>query len=169
MWFLRGRIYPVKRDEEGQSARQRAFDLFWEGNRPAQVCKMVPISPRTACRYFEDFKKLHHQVPYSTIRKWLRENEEFSEAVITMLAASLEMPREEVVARLQKPWGLLQAMKGEWPNYRVDRQRTSMEERLLAALEVIQFAEYVGQKDPRLVRETLKKLMLDRGKGSSGT
>jgi len=160
-WF-RNRDHPIKRDENGLSARQRAFNLFSEGYRPAKVCKMLPISLRTACRYFEDFKKLHHRVSYSAIRKWMKEHPEFSEAVIDMLATSLEMPREEVIDRIQKPWGLLRAMKGEWPDYRLERQRTGLEERLLAALEVIQFADRFGHKEPRLVVETLKELMVDK-------
>ncbi len=83
-----------------------------------------------------------------------------------MIATSLEMSPEEVVVRMQKPWGLLQAMKGEWPNYRLDKQRTEIEDRLLAALKVIQLADRFGQKDPRLVREILGKLMMDRGEES---
>ena len=162
MRLFRRRRYPLKKDENGRSARQRAFDLFSEGYRPARVCNMLPISLRTACRYFEDYKKSHHRVSYSAIRKWMKGHPEFSEAVLDMLATSLEMPRDEVIARIQKPWGLLRAMKGEWPDYRLEKQRTGLEERLLAALEVIQFADRFGHKEPRLVMETLKELMIDK-------
>ena len=92
----------------------------------------------------------------------MKGHSEFSEAVIDMLATSLEMPREEVIVRMQKPWGLLQVMKGEWPNYRLERQRTGIEERLLAALQVIQFADRFGHTEPRLVMETLSELMIDK-------
>jgi len=167
--LFRGRRYPVKKDENGLSARQRAFNLFGTGQRPAQVCKTIPISLRTACRYFQDFKKLHHRVPYSTIRKWLEESPEFSEKVIAILATSLEMDPEEVVARMQKPWGLMEAMKGRWPDYGLERERTEIEDRLLAALEVVKFADVFGHKDPRTVREILKQLMMDRGEESPET
>ncbi len=169
MWLFRGRKHPIKRDENGRSTRQRAFALFGEGQRPAQVCKTIPMSLRTACRYYQDFKKLHHRVPYSTIRQWLRERPELSDRVIATLATSLDMSREEVVIRMQKPWGLLGAMKGDWPNYKLDKRRTEIEDRLLAALIVIQFADKFGQKDPRLVREILGKLMIDRGEESPET
>ena len=132
MKIFGGRRYSIKRDENGRSARQHAFDLFSEGYRPARACKMLPISLRTACRYFEDFKKLRHRVSYSAIRKWMRGHPEISEAVIDMLVTSLEMPWEEVINRLSKPYGLMAAMKGEWPNYRLDRQQTKIEEHLLA-------------------------------------
>ncbi len=92
----------------------------------------------------------------------MKESPEFSEKVIAMLATSLEMSPEEVVRRMGKPWGLLQAMKGEWPNYRLDKKRSDIEDRLLAALQVIQFADKFGHNDPQMVRETLERLMIDR-------
>ena len=163
MRLFRRRKHPIKRSGGGLSARQRAFDLFSEGYRPAQVCKMLPISLRTACRYYEDFKKLHHRVPYSTIRKWMKESPEFSDKVIDILATSLEMSPEEVIIRMQRPWSLHQAMLGEWPDYRLDKQRTEIEDRILAALEIIKFVEVFRQKDPQFVRETLMKIIIDRG------
>ena len=169
MRFFRRRKHPIKRDENGRSARQRAFDLFGKGQRPAQVSKIIPISLRTACRYFEDFKELHHKIPYSTIRKLMKQSPEFSDKVIAILATSLEMDPEEVVARMQKPWSLHQAMLGEWPDYRLDKQRTEIEDRLLAALKVIKFAKIFGQKDPQFVRETLMKIIIDRGEESPET
>ncbi|MFC1982744.1 hypothetical protein ACFLV5_03050 [Chloroflexota bacterium] len=166
MWLFRRRKYPLKSDEKGLSARQRAFELFGEGKRPSQVCNTLPISLRTACRYFEDFKKLHHKVPYATIRKWMRDNQEFSDKVIGMLADSLEMSREEVVTRMQKPWGLMEAMKGKWPDYRLEREQREIESRLYAALEVVRFTEIFGQNDPGTVRETLTKMIMDRNADS---
>ena len=168
MRLFRRRKHPIKRDENGRSTRQRAFDLFSEGYRPARVCNMLPISLRTACRYFEDFKKLRHKVPYSVIREWMKDHPEFKESVIDMLAISLEMPREEVISRLSKPYGLMAAMKGEWPNYRLDRQQTKIEERLLAALTIVQFANIFGHKEPRLVTDTLKRLIMDRSEEAPG-
>ena len=169
MKLFGGRKHPIQRDENGQSARQRAFNLFSEVYRPAQVCKMLPISLRTARRYFEDFKKSRHRVLYSAIRKWMKDHPEFKEAVIDMLAISLEMPREEVISRLSRPYGLMAAMKGEWSNYRLDRQQTEIEERLLAALAIIRFANIFGHKEPRLVIETLKGLMIERSEEAPGT
>ena len=79
------------------------------------------------------------------------------------------MSPEEVVTRMQKLWGILEGMKGKWPDYGLDKQRTAIEDRLLAALEVIKFAARFGQKNPRLVREILKQLMIGRGEESPGT
>jgi hypothetical protein len=93
----------------------------------------------------------------------VRENPEFSDKVIDILADSLGMSREEVVARSQKPWGLLGALKGRWPNYGLERERSEIESRLLAALEIIKFADIFGQRDPLMVRQTLKQIMIVRG------
>jgi hypothetical protein len=163
LWPCKGRRHPIKRDASGLSARESAFRLFTEGKRPAQVAKVLPISSRTACRYFEDFKKQHHNVPYSSIRKWMKESPEFSDRVIAVLANSLDMSTEEVVIRMQHSWGLLRAMKGEWPDYRLERQQTEIEDRLLAALEIVNFADRVGSTNPQLVRKTLRELMTGRG------
>ncbi len=161
MRLFRKRKHPLKRDENGRSARQRAFELFGTGQRPAQVCKAIPISLRTACRYFQDYKRISHKIPYATIRKWVRENPEFSDKVIAMLATSLEMNTEEVLTRMAKPWGLLGALKGKWPNYGLERERSEIESRLMAGLEVIKFAEIFGQKKPQFVRETLRELIIE--------
>jgi hypothetical protein len=93
----------------------------------------------------------------------MRENPEFNEKVIVLLANRLGMPREEAIARALKPWGLLQAMKGKWPDYGLEKQQTAIEDRLLTALEIVNFADKVGDNDPQLVRETLRQLMVSRG------
>jgi hypothetical protein len=93
----------------------------------------------------------------------MKESPEFSEKVIDVLAASLGMAPEEVITRMQKPWGLMEAMKGRWPDYNLERERTEIEERLLAALEIIKFADVFGQKDPQTVRKTLIEMIIRRG------
>lgn len=66
----KGRKYPIKRDSYGRSARQRAFAAFENGKTPAEVAVMVPISVRTARRYFADWQKLPHnlELHYRMIR-----------------------------------------------------------------------------------------------------
>lgn len=99
----------------------------------------------------------------------MKTNPEFSSKVIDLLTANLDMSREEVVTRLQKPWGLVQAMKGEWPDYRLDEQRTAVEDRLLAALEVVNFADKFSQKDPRKVKDILRQLIMGRDEEPNDT
>jgi hypothetical protein len=42
----------------------------------------------------------------------------------------------------------------------LERERTEIESRLMAALEVVKFADIFGQKNPQFVRETLLKLII---------
>lgn len=157
-WFSR-RKYPIKRDPSGRSARQRAFALFTEGKRPAQVCKMLPMSFRTACRYFQDYRQLNHLISYPAMRRWMREHPEFSERVIDVLAKNLQIPLEQVMARVGRPWGLLELMKGRWTSSEVKEHRTQMEERLEAALLIIQFADKFGGNSPHRVKQLFTRLM----------
>lgn len=66
---------------------------------------------------------------------------EFSEQAIKSLATELGMSREEVIERLQKPWGLKQLLIGKWPNYARERRRSRAESRLEAALKLVHFSE----------------------------
>ncbi len=70
---------------------------------------------------------------------------------------------------MQKPWGLMEALKGRWPDYGLERERTEIEARLLAALEIIKLADIFGQKNPQFVRETLMRIIVDRGEESPET
>jgi len=111
----KSRKYPIKRDEYGTSARQRAFDDFDRGKRPAEVALVEGISLRTACRYFADWKKMrpNMRLTYRLHKAVLKSNDEFSEQLIEAIAANLGMSREEVIMRLQKPWGLKQLLMGK--------------------------------------------------------
>ena len=162
MRLFRGRKHPIKRDDSGRSARQRAFALFEEGLRPAEVARITRTSPRTMFRYFQDYKTSHSRLPYRVLRQWVRANPEFSEQVIAMLGNTLGMSKEEVADRARRPWGLLQGLRGEWPNYQLENQRNQVENRLLAALELLKFCEIFGH-DPQFIRQTLKQLIMERG------
>ena len=67
--FYKSRKYPIKYDKYGRSTRQRAFELFDEGWRPAQVARELNMIPRTAYRYFECWKKLPKDLE-TTYKLW---------------------------------------------------------------------------------------------------
>ena len=130
-----GRKYPIKRDEFGRSARQRAFWLFDTGMRPSAVAPRVGISVRTARRYCADWKKTGaDDKRYHFVKKLIKNSSEFSEKTIEILSTGLGMSREEVIERLQKPWGLRQGLLGEWPNYNREIMEGEAESRLRTAL-----------------------------------
>jgi uncharacterized protein YneF (UPF0154 family) len=158
------RKYPIIRDDQGLSARKQAFDLFTSGPRPAQIHKkgMIPVKILTLFRYYEDWKKLTHHLPYSSIRKLMRKHPEFNEGMIKTLAETFGMKTEEVVKRMQKPWGLMQAMQGQWPDYKLEKTQSEIENRFQAALRIISFVEKYEGREPKQINDLVKKLISDQ-------
>lgn len=106
----RNRKCPIQRDELGRSARRRCFEYFDKGLRPARVTKLDNIKFKTVCRYFADWKKLPKNIEdnYRHLRTLRKNTTGFSENTIKTLAEYLKLPEDEIVLRLQKPWGLKQ-------------------------------------------------------------
>ena len=154
----RSRKYPIKKDEHGRSARRRAFDAFDFGKRPGEVVRMVGVSPRTAYRYFADWKKLPQnlELHYQTMKTVRKSNREFSKETVESLSAYLEMSEEEVNERLGKPWGLRQLLMGKWPNHCQEREQNEAELRLRAALHVINLMESGGVPPEKILDQLLK-------------
>ena len=158
--FKKRRKYPIKRDESGESARRRAFHAFDKGLRPAQVIRKVDISLATACRYFADWKKHSpaFELRYRSLRTLSKRRGELSEETMKMIAEILEMSVEEVLWRLQRPWGLKQLLLGEWPDYVREARQSEAEARLLAAVRIVRFNELFGVTPDRQ-REILEALI----------
>jgi len=161
----KSRKYPIKRDEYGTSARQRAFEAFDQGKRPAEVVPMVEVSLRTACRYFADWKKQPKdlELRYRIAKTAVKIDSEFSEQTIKVLATGLGMSEEEVISRLQKPWGLKQLLMGKWPNYRREMVQSEQESRLRAALNLINYIESCGMP-PKEIEKEIDKLIGEASK-----
>jgi len=140
------RKYPIMRDEYGISARRQAFGAFDRGKRPGEVAQMAEISPRTAYRYFADWKKLPQnlELNYRIARTALKNHPEFSAKTIRAVASHLDISEAEVIERLEKPWGLKQLMMGKWPNYRTEKLKSDREARLEAALKLVVLVEQSG-------------------------
>ena len=76
-----------------------------------------------------------------TVRK---SNGDFSQKTVDLLSTCLEMSEEEVMERLEKPWGLKQLLMGKWLDHRQEREQSEAELRLRAALSFIDFMETGG-------------------------
>lgn len=154
----RSRKYPIKRDEFGRSARQRAFEAFDRGKRPREVVHLVGVSPRTACRYFADWKKLPRNLDlkYLIMKTVRKSSGDFSQKTVDLLSTCLEMSEEEVMERLEKPWGLKQLLMGKWPDHRQEREQSEAELRLRAALRFIDFMETGGVPPEKILDQLLK-------------
>ena len=154
----RSRKYPIKRDSYGSSARQQAFDAFDQGKRPAEVATIVPISKRTADRYFAYWKNLPKNLDrkYRVGKAILKNDGEFSRPIVESLADTLGMREEEVIERLSRPWGIKQLIMGKWPNYAKDKRQSVYESRLQAALWFVLILERSEMPPETITAELLK-------------
>ena len=159
--FHKRRKYPIITDESGRSARSQAFDLFSMKYRPSQVFKdgLVPVSMKTLLRYFEDWKKQEHKIPYAILRKLVRANPESDESSIKMLAEHYEVPPEQIALILQKPWGINRLARGELPDKKPERSRSEIEDRLEGALRLINFGEQLCCNSPEQTQRLLVEIV----------
>ncbi len=101
------RKYPVKRDEEGRSARQRCFEMF-DGNIPqADISKAVGVKIETVYRYHQQWAKergLEQRILY--LKAVLKKDAPDRERTVELLAKTLGISREDVESILLKPHGL---------------------------------------------------------------
>ena len=159
----KSRKYPIKRDEYGRSKRQQAFSYFKKGYRPAQIHKeeLIQLSEKTLFRYFEDWKKERPQIPYSILKNHVTRDPEINERTIAKLSKALEIKKEEVVKRMQRPWGLMQLIKGQWPNNKVARIRSENENRLDTALRLSLLFKEVNDKKPAEVGNIIQRFIIE--------
>ena len=142
----RRRKYPIKRDESGKTARRRAFELFDNGKRPAEVAYLVGITKRTGFRYFQDWKKLgpNFEARYTIVKKVLDSSPKHHEGAVKMICELLGLPEEEVRARFQEPWGLKRFMMDRWSTKETDTNSTEQSKewaRFKEALDLIYLTE----------------------------
>jgi AraC-like DNA-binding protein len=158
----RHRKYPIKRDESGKSARCRTFQLFDQGLRPSAVAPRVGISARTACRYFQDWKRQPSclEVRYRVLRAALKNRRIPASDLVQSLAVILGITSEQILEKLEKPWAIRQLLSGQWlaMEERGISRRTL--ERLDAALDILRIYEVQGISPQRIVEE------LDRLQGA---
>ena len=109
----KSRKYPIIKDEYGRSLRKRCFERFEEGLRPAQIARELNMIPQTTYRYFECWKKLPKDLDNTCThwRKEIKNDSEFSNRLITMLSETLGTSEEQVIIRLQQPWGIKTLLK----------------------------------------------------------
>lgn len=139
------RRYPVKRDEQGRSARQRAFVLFDQGCTPAGVAAQVEISARTARRYHADWKKRPHDYPIRyTLMKMALRDQHLRLSMAQAVASDLKLPVRTVLPYLSRPWAAKQLLTGEWRNWAAEERERRERLRLQAATEVIEMYEREG-------------------------
>ena len=157
----RSRKYPIIRDEDGQSSRQQAFQLFNEGYRPMQIFHMhiLPVPRNTLLRYYEDWKKQNHKISDAQFKRYLKASPELSQEYVNMLAEYFGVPEEEIIVRMQKPWGISSLSKGELPDRRLFRIQSKVERRLELALRFIYLGEHVFKNNPKQIGDLINEAL----------
>ena len=124
--FRKRRRYEIKRDAYGRSARRRSFEQYDEGKRPSEAAPIVGISIKTACRYYQDWKKLSRRLQerYELIKSMMEHSPDFSESVLKNIVDILGLTLQEVRSRMEKPYGLKRLMMGRWQTEADKRQDT---------------------------------------------
>lgn len=154
------RKYPIKRDEQGLSARKRAFDAFDRGMSPAQVSSEYGIEIKTARRYYSSWKKQPPRLEkrYQALTEVLRKHPDLKHKFILTVVDSLGMPVGEVKQRLQRPWGLKRLLMGEWPNCEEEEIKKKEENRSKAALALVKFVEFCSMS-PEEIKAKIEALI----------
>ncbi len=157
----KSRKYPIKYDEYGRSARERAFELFIQGYQPSQIFKqgLLPVTRETLYRYFEDWKKLRHQVPYSILRKYMKKNPDFSEKWIETVSNYLGVTKGAVILRMQEPWGIMDICRGKLPDNKFEGNKSKVENRLEAALGLVFWGERLHGNPPEQIKDLITQIV----------
>ena len=148
----RRRRYPIRRDERGRSARRRAFDLFDLNRTSAEAAREIGISLRTAYRYRSDWNGLQKnlETKYWLVRKTYQRKQGFSDEMVKKLSEYFGWSEEEVIVRLEKPWGIKQLVMGKWEQARGREVQSQMEARLDAGLRLVGVIERRGVKSTEI-------------------
>ena len=142
------RRYPIRRDERGKSARRRSFDLFDRGGTSAEVVEEIGISSRTAYHYHSEWRTLPKTLvtKYWLVRKSYQRSQGFSDEMVKKFSKYFGWSEEEVIVRLEKPWGIKQLVMGKWEQARKREVQNQMEVRLDTALRLVGVMEMYGVK-----------------------
>ena len=89
----------------------------------------------------------------------MKKTPEFTEKYVQMMADYFEVPPEDIMVRIQKPWGIEQLTRGELPDNKLARIQSDMEDRLDAALRLIYFAERLCRNSPEQNKRLLQEIV----------
>ena len=154
------RRYPIQRDENGQSLRQRCFRLFKQGKNSREVAIILQMKLSTARRYYSEWNRCppHLEAIYKGLKKELKTKGELSPKIIGMLQDALGMPEWEIVNILSRPNGLKSLLMGKFVRTRKRQIYNTQEQRLEAAISLVVMYEQYGIPIEWITRE-VKKLM----------
>jgi hypothetical protein len=111
----RTRKYPIKRDERGLSLRERSFDLFVLGKRPAEVAVALKAKEATVFRYYLDWKKLgpNFDQQYAYVKSLFSKNSPDRDKNLELFFRVCGISKEQLEAILSTPYGLRRFLTGK--------------------------------------------------------
>ena len=141
-----GRKYPIQRDEEGQSLRQRCFRLFKQGKNAREAAEFLDMKLATAHRYYSEWNQCPPalEATYKYLKKELKKKGGLSPRIIGILHDAMGMPEWEIVDILSRPNGLKSLLMGKFMEMRKQQLYSKQEQRLEAALRLVVFLEQTG-------------------------
>jgi hypothetical protein len=106
------RKYPITRDKDGKSLRTRCFELFEEGQRPAEVAGDLNARETTVFRYFRDWQHRgpKFDVQYAYARELFKKTNSEREENIKRFAGLCGIEKDQLEDILSQPYGLRRFM-----------------------------------------------------------
>ena len=152
------RRYPIQRDEDGQSLRQRCFTLFKRGKKADEVAVILRMKLSTARRYYSEWNRCppSREGTYKSIKQGLKKSGDLSPNIVGMIGKSLGIPEWEVLSMISRPYGLKQLIMGDLVQQKKKKSYNSQEERLEAALSLVVLHEKLGIPMDWIVKEVKK-------------
>ena len=89
----------------------------------------------------------------------MRENPQFTEKYVQMLADYFGVTPQDIILRIQKPWGIMRLTKGELPDNKLERSRSEVEDRLEGALRLIYLAENIYRNSPKHINRFFNEIL----------
>jgi hypothetical protein len=152
------RRYPIQRDEDGQSLRQRCFALFKQGKKAREVAVMLHMKLATTRRYYSQWNGCPPALDdiYKYLKQNLKKKGDLSPRIIGMISEALGIPEWEAVNMVSRPYGLKQLIMGDLIQQKKKQSYSAQEQRLEAALSLVVLHEKLGIPMDWIVKEVKK-------------
>ena len=112
----KGRKYPIRRDEEGRSARERCFELFDKNVPLPEISKAVGVKGETVRKYHQQWLKnpgIEDQLAY--VKELLKnKSHPEREEMMKLVSEVAGVDREQIEGILHQPHGLRRLLTGKF-------------------------------------------------------
>ncbi len=109
-----GRRYPVKRDEQGRSARRRCFKMFFDQVPLDEIVGVVEVTPETVRRYYLQWRQEPvHREGYSFARHLFAQANPNRDANLELFAKAWGITKEQLEIIHSQPHGLNRLITGK--------------------------------------------------------